>query len=86
MTDLGGKKPASDRFRWQKCSNDQITYGRITSKWHQHGFSIISLSTVALSLSKSQVTDLGGKSLAMAILPQSGTNMVFSVEHYGPQS
>ena len=67
----------SDRFRWQKSS-----YGQITSKWHQHGFFIISLSTVALSLSKSQVTDLGGKSPAMAILPQSGTkNVVSSFYH-----
>ena len=34
----------SDWFRWQKSS-----YGQITSKWHQHAFFIISLSTVVLS-------------------------------------
>ena len=64
------------RSRWQKFS-----YGQITSKWHQHGFFIISPSSLVLSQSKVQVTDLGGKSPVMAKLPQSDTNMGFSSFH-----
>ena len=79
-TDLGGKSPVMAKLPQSGTKKTSFFFHKpnLPSSKTKLPSAILFFRRAALEL---QVTDLGAKSPAMAILPQSGTNMVFSSFH-----